>query len=87
MESNIKNRHQELYAILKRVGFKEKEELESYIHALLDIEESIEKVYNVCIRNILDNKDDPEIIQNNIWDIREEFRHIDYHISDANLTD
>lgn len=87
MESYFKNKHREFYTILEKSKCKEKEELESYVHALLDIEESIEKIYNVHIKNILENENDTETIQDIIWDIREEFRHIDYHINDAALTD
>jgi hypothetical protein len=85
MELYFKNKHKEFYTILEGNKYKEKEELESYVHALLDIEESIEKIFNFHIKNIIENGNNPEIIQDNIWDIREEFRHVYYHINDGKL--
>jgi hypothetical protein len=57
------------------------------VYALSDITESIEKVYGELIPKLL-AKENPsqEQIQELLWDIREEFRHIDYHIRDGELT-
>ncbi len=87
MESYFKNKLQEFYKILEKMEIKEEKELESFVHSLLDIEESFKKIYNVHVKNILDNENNDEVIKDNLWDIREEFRHIDYHINDANLTE
>jgi hypothetical protein len=85
MVSNFKKKHKELYTILEQKNYREKEELDSYVHALLDIEESIDKIFNVHIKSIIEHGNDSEIIQDKIWDIREEFRHIYYHINDGKL--
>lgn len=64
------------------------EEADAIVHALTDIGVSIEKVYFDIIPRILSN---PEIsiddLRDRLWDLREEFRHIDYHIHDSKLTD
>jgi hypothetical protein len=61
-------------------------EREALLHALLDIAESFEKVYSTIIPqiNLLKNKQD---IREGMWELREEFRHIQYHINDAKLTE
>ena len=58
------------------------------MHALTDIAASVEKVYGEMLPALLS---DPtvatEALQDTLWDIREEFRHIQYHIDDGTLTD
>ena len=75
-----------LYFLLKTHQIFKQEELDAYIHALVDIKESINKIYNIYLENILQNELNKDVILNNLWDIREEFRHIEYHIKDARLT-
>lgn len=76
----------ELYAKLDKAGIFEKEKLDSFIHSLVDIKASIDEIYNVYIPILLKNESG-DSLEETIWDIREEFRHISYHIEDANLTD
>lgn len=65
-----------------------KEEAEAAVYALLDIAGSVEKVYREVVPKILSNPDAPiEELQELVWDIREEFRHVDYHIHDGGLLD
>ena len=57
--------------------------------ALNDVAESMDKVYGQFLPRLLEslsenNRDDA---QDALWDIREEFRHIDYHVHDAKLTE
>lgn len=85
MELTFKKHHGDIFRILEKVKIKEDEELESYVHSLLDIEEAIEKIYGLYIKKILESENDFEVIQDAIWDIREEFRHIEYHINDGKL--
>jgi hypothetical protein len=55
-------------------------------HGLLDIAKSIEKVYSDFVPKILNEPDaEDELLKERLWDIREEFRHIDYHIHDGDL--
>jgi hypothetical protein len=57
-------------------------------HGLLDIAESITRVYSELVPKILDEPDaEEELLKEHLWDIREEFRHVDYHIHDGELTD
>lgn len=87
MESYFKKHHQEFFSIVKRTNIRKREELESYVHALLDIEESMEKIYDLYAKKIIEIKGETESIQDVLWDIREEFRHIEYHINDGKLTE
>jgi hypothetical protein len=77
-----------LFTLIKSRGLLEDGATEATIHALIDISESIEKIYGELIPNILNapdaGKDD---LKDKLWDIREEFRHIQYHIEDAKLTE
>ncbi len=64
------------------------EEAETLAHALLDISESIEKLYCSPVPQLLSEQEArSEHIEEVLWDIRAEFRHIDYHIHDARFTD
>ena len=57
-------------------------------HALLDVYESVQKVYGSLVPQMLDDHEaSREGVRDLWWDVREEFRHIDYHIYDAQLTD
>lgn len=76
----------ELYSKLEEAAIFKKEKLDSFIHSLVDIKASIDEIYNVYIPILLKNNS-RELLEETIWDIREEFRHINYHIEDANLTD
>lgn len=59
---------------------------EALVYALREVAGSIQKVYWALLPRTID---DPEItaetLRDLIWDIREEFRHIDYHIHDGLL--
>ena len=77
---------EKLYAIFQKHQIFKNDELDSFIHALNDINDSIVRIYDEHINVILNNSEDKELIVNNMWDIREEFRHIAYHIKDAKLT-
>ncbi|MBX7066764.1 MAG: hypothetical protein K1X28_05995 [Parachlamydiales bacterium] len=80
-----KNDLNKLSAIITNSGLLEVSEAETLMHALSDISESIEKIYTKIIPAILLNDRDKEKLQDLLWDVREEFRHIEYHINDANL--
>ena len=73
-----------LHDVLLRRFHLSDEDTASKLHALNDIIDSINKIYNEVIPKILIEKDF-DTIQDLYWDIREEFRHVDYHIHDANL--
>jgi RNA-binding protein YlmH len=78
---------EKLYEILKDNKIFQNEELDAYVHALVDIKEGIEKIINIHISDILNNAQNKEIVKDKLGDIREEFRHIQYHIDDAKLTE
>ncbi len=86
MEYNIKNHHELFYTILKSIKIKSEEELDSYVHALIDIDESLVKI-NSLVDEIIKNEKNTDLIREKLWDIREEFRHIEYHINDAKLSE
>ena len=61
---------------------------EAIVHALTDIAASVEKVYGELLPKLLNEPDmATEALQDTLWDMREEFRHIQYHIDDGKLTD
>lgn len=72
--------------------FKDKAQLDderagTLAHALLDIDSSINTVFSSLVPKLLDITTSEEEIKETLWDIRDEFRHIEYHIDDARLTD
>ena len=55
---------------------------------LIEIKDSFEKIYNSIIPNMLKiSGNNTELLQDLLWDLREEFRHIDYHIQDSKILD
>ena len=80
--------YDKLYEILIQKKVMEDAAAESWCHALHDIKESIDKVYDDLIPQLLSKTEsDKEPFLNLVWDIREEFRHIQYHIDDGHLTE
>lgn len=75
-----------LYQVLLDKGIMSKNQCGAWVYALHDIDESIGEVYTKIVPKLLDEKLTKEQIQELMWDIREEFRHIQYHIDDAKLT-
>ena len=64
------------------------EEADAIVHALVDIAVSIDKVYLDILPGLLnDSETTAENLKERLWDLREEFRHIDYHIHDSKLMD
>ena len=54
----------------------------------VDVYESVQKVYGSLVPQLIDEREaSRESVRELLWDLREEFRHIDYHIHDAELTD
>lgn len=77
-----------LLELIKSRGLLDHEAAEAVIHALTDISESIEKIYGELVPDLLDTFGAPEDdLKDKLWDIREEFRHIEYHMEDAKLTE
>jgi len=76
----------DLYTKLEKDKIFNKEKLDSFVHSISDIKEAIDKIYNEYLPKLL-TEQSRDSLEDIIWDIREEFRHIDYHIKDANLLD
>lgn len=74
-----------LYPKLEKDNIFDKSKLDAFVHSLADIQESMNKVYSKYIPKLLEDKS-LENLEEIVWDIREEFRHIEYHINDADLT-
>ncbi len=68
-------------------GVVDEEKIEALMHALVDVKESFEKIYKVILPQLVKGKNTREQIQDLVWDIREEFRHIEYHIRDSDVLD
>ena len=60
---------------------------EALIYGLQEIKDSIEIIYNEILPKLFDDKLNKEQLLELLWDLREEFRHIDYHIKDAEILD
>jgi hypothetical protein len=75
---------QKLTEILRLYNVLSPQETEAFVYALVEISESVSKVYSQIIPAILLAKG-PDALKDKIWDLREEFRHIQYHIDDAKL--
>ena len=77
-----------LFELIKSHEILDDEAIETVIHALIDISESIEKIYGELIPDILNLSGSmSDDLKDKLWDVREEFRHIEYHIEDAKLTE
>ncbi len=64
------------------------EDAAAVVYALVEIAESVEMVYGKLLPKILNESNAGQTsIKEQIWDLREEFRHIDYHIHDGRLTE
>jgi hypothetical protein len=78
----------QLLGLLQHRQIMSNEAADAVVHALVDIAESIQKIYAEAIPEILLAADaDIDVLKDRLWELREEFRHIDYHIHDAKLTD
>lgn len=80
-------RADELLAGLLRQGM-DREQADALVHALVDIGESMEKIYGTLLPELMGALDQPTaVFKDKLWDIREEFRHVEYHLQDAKLTE
>ncbi|MEW5744392.1 MAG: hypothetical protein AB1805_02975 [Nitrospirota bacterium] len=65
----------------------EEKKTETIIHALVDIAVSMKKIYFEILPELKQRQLSDNELRDRIWDIREEMRHIEYHIKDASLTE
>ncbi len=77
--------YEDILKLLTKQKIMNKLEAEAWCYALREIEQSINKIYIEILPKFQLYSSDPEKIQDIVWDIREEFRHIQYHIDDGNL--
>jgi hypothetical protein len=78
----------ELSRLLVSLRVSLEEQAGTLAHALLDEYESVQDVYGSLIPQLLgDHEASPESVRELLWDVREQFRYIDYHIHDAELTE
>jgi len=77
-----------LLHLLKSKKLMRDDEADAVVHALCDIAESIERVYSELVPALLASRDaDAQLLKERLWDLREEFRHVDYHLHDGRLTE
>jgi hypothetical protein len=60
-------------------------EVDTFVHALIDIEESLKQIINEDIPKLYLNELNEEDIDDIILNIGEEFRHLLYHIKDTKV--
>jgi hypothetical protein len=78
----------ELSRLLVSLRVSLEEQAGTLAHAFLDVYESVQEVYGSLIPQLLgDHEASHESVRELLWDVREQFRHIDYHIHDAELTE
>jgi hypothetical protein len=81
-----KEQAKELNEILVSHKILNPDEAEALVYGLSEIAESIDTVYLKIVPQILSEKNHDDL-QEKVWDLREEFRHIQYHINDGKLTE
>lgn len=59
------------------------EECEAWVLALVDIQESYGRIFEIFLPEALAPIDSSREKREILWDIREEFRHIEYHVKDV----
>ncbi|HEY9720461.1 MAG TPA: hypothetical protein V6D47_00495 [Oscillatoriaceae cyanobacterium] len=76
----------ELLWVLAKTLKLEQERSEAIAHALVDIQDSVQTIYGTLIPKLLASRSLPTAdVLDVLWTIREEFRHVEYHIQDAGL--
>ena len=75
-----------LIELLKARGVMSEDQVDTFMHALLDIRESAVEIYDDYLPKLRQQLESDTVdVQETIWDIREACRHIDYHLRDAKL--
>ncbi|WP_138484934.1 hypothetical protein [Dyadobacter bucti] len=72
-------------SILNKLSTKEDNQIDTLANALIDIEESLKKVINEHIPHFYQNELSEEEVEDIIFDIGEELRHLLYHINDTKV--
>jgi hypothetical protein len=75
--------------ILEKHNLLSPEQRASMLYALSEIAESMEKISLQMIPRLasMEAESDVSAVKDALWDIREEFRHVQYHIDDGQLKD
>ena len=71
-----------LMAFLAEAG-RSQENAEAWAHALFDLQESMDRVFEKLVPEALTNDEQGRVKREVLGDIREEFRHIEYHMRDV----
>jgi len=87
IDMNKKTVYEQIYKKILSCDVLKENKVEALIYGLQEIGKSIEIIYQEILPKMLNEDPDKEKILNLLWDIREEFRHIDYHIKDAEILD
>lgn len=60
-----------------------RENAEAWAHAIIDVQESFDKIFNQLLPQAIGIKESDRDSRELLGDIREEFRHIEYHVQDV----
>ena len=71
-----------LLEFFSQVG-RNREDSDAWVHAIVDIGESYERIFSTLVPEALDIVTSTRDKQEIFWDIREELRHIEYHVTDV----
>ncbi len=75
---------EKLNELLNQFSILDSNSRDAICHSLIDMYESFLKIYSVILPELITKTNEEEIFEN-LLDIKEELRHIDYHIHDAFL--
>jgi hypothetical protein len=81
---------EKLLSLFRDCAGMSQEQAEGGVHALVDIAESMFEIYDVilpCLTSQPSSGKSTLDLKDTLWELREELRHIDYHVHDSGLLD
>lgn len=83
MTNNFKERDADRLAkILLSNNILSSPDIEALVYGLIEIAESMDEIYSKIIPEIISANGHDELMDK-VWDLREAFRHVQYHIDDG----
>ena len=82
--NSIQDQIHQVFELIRSQNLMSLEQAEAFAHALHDVFESTEKIFHQIIPGIVQRK---ALSKEDLWELREEFRHILYHLEEAKLAE
>lgn len=83
-QNSVQDQIHQVFELICSQNLMSSEQAETFAHALTDVFESTEKVFHRIIPGIVQRK---VLSKEDLWELREEFRHILYHLEEAKLVE